>query len=557
MQTTIRPSKGPEAAKLGLKLIEWNFGPLCRDVVKSLVHHGRQTLPEIIWTSNIKRQHAVRTALLVLIQQNCVTVNAHILPNGKEEYLYEADLPRILHIIRIPLFFSVLNQTVSLELQDASKSVLRTLFHHGRMTIGSLIEKTKDSMGVEEGLDDDAVRTVVCELIHRKLLERAPRCSLPPAPDTIHLKARKKRSGARSNQDDDEELSINVSRERIRLDHSAYRFAIPEGDLPSGMKKTSRKRKQRGVPSVDDSPVLWRVNFEEFNRRVYNSITVRIMKDTYGETTGKVVEAMLFGDVVEGDQDLDFGGVIPHMSDSSFMDFSVIHDASKQIHAAPVTTAEIRDALAGCMDPDTVICSASNAKENKLMPSLSSCVEMGASKSFKFRTPTALLIARNSSLLAIIEQRFGPSARRIWNMLHAGGQMEQKAIATESMLHNGEAREVLYAMLRNGFVTLQDVPRNADRAPSRTFFTWRASLEAANIRATTMLYRTANNLLSRMAHETTMNAELLRRVHLVNQGRMDASQLDAAQLHKLKATVRITESALIDIDSQIAIFSCS
>jgi DNA-directed RNA polymerase III subunit RPC3 len=552
MQTTIRPSKGPEAAKLGLKLIEWNFGPLCRDVVKSLVHHGRQTLPEIIWTSNIKKPHAVRTALLVLIQQNCVTVNAHLLPNGKEEYLYEADLPRTLHIIRIPLFLSVLNQTVSLELQDTSKIVLQTLFHHGRMTIASLIEKTRDSMGIEEGSDDGSVRTVVCELIHRKLLERAPRCSLPPAPDTIHLKARKKRSGTRSNQDDDEELSINISRERIRLDHSAYRFAIPEGDLPSGMKKTNKKRKQG-----DDSPVLWRVNFEELNRRVYNSITVRIMKDTYGETTGKVIEAMLFGDVARDDQDLDFGGVIPNMSDSSFMDFSGIHEASKQIHATPLTTAEIRDALAGCMDPDTVICSTSNAKENKLMPSLSSCVEMGASKSFKFRTPRALLIARNSSLLAIIEQRFGPSAKRIWNMLHVGGQMEQKAIATESMLHNGEAREVLYAMLRNGFVTLQDVPRNADRAPSRTFFTWRASLETANIRATTMLYRTANNLLSRMAHETTTNAELLRRVHLVNQGRMDASQLDAAQLHKLKATVRITESALIDIDSQIAIFSCS
>lgn len=135
--------------------------------------------------------------------------------------------------------------------------------------------------------------------------------------------------------------------------------------------------------------------------------------------------------------------------------------------------------------------------------------------------------------------------------------MEQKAIATESMLDNGEAREVLYAMLRNGFVSLQDVPRNADRAPSRTFFTWRATLDMASTRVSMMLYRTANNLLSRMAHEleSKTNTELLRRVQLVNQGRMDASQLNASQLRKLKATVRITESALIGIDSQIAMFS--
>ena len=60
-----------------------------------------------------------------------------------------------------------------------------------------------------------------------------------------------------------------------------------------------------------------------------------------------------------------------------------------------------------------------------------------------------------------------------------------------------------------------------------------------------------------MAHEleSKTNTELLRRVQLVNQGRMDASQLNASQLRKLKATVRITESALIGIDSQIAMFS--
>lgn len=105
------------------------------------------------------------------------------------------------------------------------------------------------------------------------------------------------------------------------------------------------------------------------------------------------------------------------------------------------------------------------------------------------------------------------------------------------------------------FVSLQDVPRNADRAPSRTFYTWRATLHSSNVRAITMLYRSANNLLARMAAETSKNSELLRRVHLVNQGRMESSQLDATSLRKLRLTVRIFEASLIEIDSQIAIFS--
>ena len=30
MQTTVTPSSGPEASKLAIKLIEWNYGPVCK-----------------------------------------------------------------------------------------------------------------------------------------------------------------------------------------------------------------------------------------------------------------------------------------------------------------------------------------------------------------------------------------------------------------------------------------------------------------------------------------------------------------------------------------------
>lgn len=550
MQTLIRPSKGPEAAKLGLKLIEWNFGPLCKLIFKSLIHHGRQSLSEVALTSHVKSQSAVKTALLVLIQQNCVIVNVHTMPNGKQEYIYEADLPRVLHIIRIPLFLSILDQTVPILNREESRTLLETLFHHGRLTINQLITKFKLTIDSSENLSDVSIRKIICDLIDRRLLERAPLCSLPPAPDTIHQKAQKKRTANRT-QDDSEELCDIAARSRARSDHFSLRFVI-DGDNQPTAEKSGKKRKSLDPPC---DPILWRVNFEELNRRVYNSITIGIVRDNVGPRAAKVVEAMLFDNISEDSIDV---GLIPVLSDSPFFTYSDIQMKSKEIHEIPLSTADIKDELTRWIELDTVISAAMNASEDdRSIPSLSSCIELGESKTFKFKTPRALEIARHSSLLAVIEQRFGRSAKRIWNMLYSGGQMEQKAIATESMLDNGEAREVLYAMLRNGFIALQDVPRNADRAPSRTFFTWRATFDIASTRVAIMLYRTANNLLSRMAHEleSDTNAELLRRVQLVNQGRMDASQLNASQLRKLKATVRITESSLIGIDSQIAIFS--
>ncbi|KAI8111617.1 hypothetical protein M9435_004117 [Picochlorum sp. BPE23] len=544
MQTTICPGKGPEAATLGLKLVEWNFGPLCKRVVKSLVHRGRQSLKELRSTSELKKD-ALQLALMVLIQQNCVDVNVQPLsPSGKEEYTYEANIPRILQIIRIPLFLHIIDHVLPKEHREVKKIVLQTLFHHGRMTVDQIVEHALQSSSSTE----DVLRDCIRDLVHRRLIERAPLCSLPPAPDTVHVRAQKRRSANRSHDDEEEGANL-IARARERRNQSSLRFCwdMNEDDA-SESKRRKKKRKHEDMENAS-SAILWRVNFEECNRRLYNSLAIDLFEKHVGGASRKVVEAILYAD--EQEAELSDGGVAPIMHDSSFVSQQDVLKASKEIHAVHLKASDIKEVLEACRDHDAG--DAVLTAHGKSLPPLSSCLQTNGN--IRFRTTEALRIARHLSLLAIIEQRFGSSARRVWNMLYLGGQMEQKAIATESMLHNGEAREVLYAMLRNGFVTLQDVPRNADRAPSRTFYTWRAPLDMATIRATIMLYRTANNLLSRMAHETSTNSELLRRVHLVNQGRMDASQLNASQLHKLKATVRITESALIDIESQIAIFS--
>lgn len=47
------------------------------------------------------------------------------------------------------------------------------------------------------------------------------------------------------------------------------------------------------------------------------------------------------------------------------------------------------------------------------------------------------------------------------------------------------------------YLALQDVPRTADHAPSRTFYTWRANVDGAIARLTSDLYRAAGNLHAR------------------------------------------------------------
>ena len=53
------------------------------------------------------------------------------------------------------------------------------------------------------------------------------------------------------------------------------------------------------------------------------------------------------------------------------------------------------------------------------------------------------------------------------------------------------------------YLGLQDVPRTADHAPSRTFYTWRANMDAGIARVASDLYRAAGNLHARLTHELT------------------------------------------------------
>ena len=49
---------------------------------------------------------------------------------------------------------------------------------------------------------------------------------------------------------------------------------------------------------------------------------------------------------------------------------------------------------------------------------------------------------------------------------------EERQIAKVAMITSKEVRERLYALLKVGLVHLQEVPKSADHAPSRTIFLW-------------------------------------------------------------------------------------
>jgi len=71
---------------------------------------------------------------------------------------------------------------------------------------------------------------------------------------------------------------------------------------------------------------------------------------------------------------------------------------------------------------------------------------------------------------SIVSERYEPHAARLLRMLLERGLMDEKAVAERSMLEPKSARRLLFRMVADGLLTLQELPRRPDRNPQHTVY---------------------------------------------------------------------------------------
>lgn len=69
-------------------------------------------------------------------------------------------------------------------------------------------------------------------------------------------------------------------------------------------------------------------------------------------------------------------------------------------------------------------------------------------------------------------------------------------------------RELLYLMFKAGYVSLQDIPRDKDHAPSRTIYTWRANNDVAIGQMGGDIYKSALNTRLFYEHHIEANKQV-------------------------------------------------
>ncbi|MEW5301413.1 MAG: hypothetical protein WDW36_004273 [Sanguina aurantia] len=564
----------------------------------------------------------VKQALLVLIQHNCVAAYTQKEEEGVRQarppqVMYEASVERILQLLRRHKFLLHIQD----ESGEMAEDIVQQLQQNGRLRLDQLIPAvaTKQNRPISEV--GDTIRNTFISLVQAHYIERAPPCDLPPPSIRLHPGAVKQKGrGAKAGsadyaQDQGRQLKfleeVRYQEARFKLPSGLLLDAIMSGEeavaggdgaagskrkredgaaedeagveekdeefileklsrnpvvkkarmkagtskatavaeaaaaaAPPALKGKAGKAVQQSLveraKGVEPAQVLWRINPEEFNRRFRHKAIVALMEEKVDQDAGTVIAAML-------EASRGFERDLRAERSTGLCEDEISAAVSRLV------TAGLREEL--LTDVRSVIRSI-EALDN--VEFISYLREGPGGSLYAVNMIRFIDLLRQKQVESISRNRFGNSGCRVLRMLVQNGHLEQKQVGDICMLPHKETREVLYLMLKHGFVVLQDIPRTSERTAARTIYTWSFSLQSTVARVAGDLYRCAGNTWSRLQLEHAKEQQLIDLIDSVKEtGRMDFT-LTAAQktaIARLKSVGDVMEASLSAIDEQIALFN--
>ncbi|KAK9864804.1 hypothetical protein WJX84_000731 [Apatococcus fuscideae] len=539
----------PIACQLACLLVEEQLGPLCKEVCDLLLRKETQSLPELSRGTGCSR-FELHQALLVLIQHNCVQPYTLVHDEGGStpaQTVFQPDLRSILYRFRSArCLLHIIDTWGHIDSPATSKiaeCIIEGLLENGRLTSDQLCINVAGKLdaGCKNQTPHKSIKRTLCQLISNHYVERAPPADLPMPRVTVHPKALSKRGGMSSSAKAAADQAENVR----RLDKVGYgkeRYRIPNDlrlDDDSSDCQSASKRQKVNHPSgtvgaeLKGAPILWRVSFEEFNRRFRHDACVELIDQAKDGKAAAVAAAIL-------QKTRQFETILKEES-SQPTSAGIIKAALEEMKSRDTELPDIPD-----------VAEALRQLEDDDLGLINSAPGGPDGTTYQIDLRFCISLTRLKAMEAIVRQRFGRLGLRIWRVLLLTGQLEQKSIKELALGDQKEVRQLLYGMLKAGFMAVTDIPKTADRAASRTFYTWRVQPESMTEKIGIDTLHAMFNVASRLSVESVLNSELLQQLELENKA---IFKTHGQQLGRLKVVRDLLESSLLRLDDTSALFN--
>ena len=360
------------------------------------------------------------------------------------------------------------------------------------------------------------------------------------------------------------ERAVAAQREDRIAREMAVRFSLPDeeggvivtvGEDIEGMdgaEEVGRKRKARpdggggAREGEEEEEVLFRLNFDEFDRRFRHQICVDLVREKINPEVGELLTVFLdltrpLETVVKQDRSVPFS--VQDLKD----------ELGRRGYAGDQSTPGAR------IDPNDTqaLLDTLEADTSEL---ISKVGEAPTGNTYCINLRRIVDLARVKSVEAVVKERFGVNGCRIFRLLTMKRQLEQEQIGEMCMVPVRITRELLYKLLKAQYVSLQEVAKTADHAPSRTFYLWRVDVPRVIARLSKEICKLTLNVKLRLEHERRQAEERGHRrrrqrvVELVA-GRPSEGAENGGGGDQSEEVERWLRSELMKLDEQLMLFN--
>lgn len=157
---------------------------------------------------------------------------------------------------------------------------------------------------------------------------------------------------------------------------------------------------------------------------------------------------------------------------------------------------------------------------------------------------------RLKTIESILKEKYDKASNRVFHTLRTKGQMESKQLGELAMVGSPtEARKLLYRMLRDGLVQVQEIPKRNDYNPQQTIYCWSVDTGILCKVLQTQLMKSFILLRARRNTEYTQNRDIIARSNFITStDKNEMSKIEEVQraLDRLdQALCRLSKTLLI------------
>ncbi|ELK05989.1 DNA-directed RNA polymerase III subunit RPC3 [Pteropus alecto] len=489
--------------KLCSLLLQEHFGEIVEKIGVHLIRNGSQSLRVIAHDTGTSLDQ-VKKALCVLIQHNLVIYQVH--KRGVVEY--EAQCSRVLRMLRYPRYIYIAKTLYS----DTGELIVEELLLNGKMTMSAVVKKVADRLTetMEDGktMDYAEVSNTFMRLADTHFVQRCPMVPAtensdpgppPPAPTLVI---------------NEKDMYLVP---KLSLIGKGKRRRSSEDDATGEPKAKRPKHTTDNKEPIPDDGIYWQANLDRFHQHFRDQAIVSAVANRMDQTSSEIVRTMLRVSEVTTPSGAPF--TQPLSSHEIFRSLPVGYNIAKQVLDQYLTL------LAD--DPLEFVGKSGDSGGGMYVINLHK----------------ALGSLATATLESVVQERFGSRCARIFRLVLQKKHLEQKQVEDFAMIPAKEAKDMLYKMLSENFISLQEIPKTPDHAPSRTFYLYTVSILSAARMLLHRCYKSIANLIERRQFETKENKRLLEKSQRVEAiiASMQATGAEEAQLQEIEEMITAPE----------------